>query len=329
MSMNSETTLKYISSKAMDSLSGGRCKNFENIWQLYKTNGKMYSTFKMDESYKIMMNNLPSFLLKVQTSHLPFYVLGTINDLRLIAVIEQSLEILEKSDDKKDRKHIHNILMQQLAHFGFSSSKDSYVTRQESRFEENYINTVENLLIEYTQPVASSDNIEVIEGEEDTDTLRAKSYTIFTGWESPRLSVREDEVAEYVNNKNSYDIWIREPISEICNMGTRFDKRSDMPDERLIRIIKTILYNAHNLYVSLSEVYKSLRPYEKAISETLVKENKKILNNAISECRKYFPNCFNVDWKYDSPFARIVLTKYSFDYCLIEPYSLYVENDTR
>lgn len=157
-----------------------------------------------------------------------------------------------------------------------------------------------------------------IEGDKKTDEpsdVPRAVYVVHENWKQPVQDLEENALTRYV--PGNYDIWIREPASEFYNRDHRLDKT---PDARLVRLLKTVLRQAHNDYIPLIDLYKSLWPQGDSarVSHTEARRRKDDIRHALSRCRKLFVDCLHCEWLYDEPFPRIVLQK-TFSYCFIEP----------
>ena len=149
---------------------------------------------------------------------------------------------------------------------------------------------------------------------------RQNPLIAYSGWKEPRTPLSPEDIEQFASRKGDFDIWVREPMEELYHRSHKLVEPNDYPDKRLIRLLKTILRNAHEDCITLQQMHQSLWPDVRGISVTQILANKKKIANAISEVNMYFSKCIKLRWLDDyDPFPRIILLKHSFSYCLMEP----------
>lgn len=321
--------VKTICAKVMDSISNGFSKYIDDLWNLYETDGWFLTSMSLDDAYSKLEHDLPPFVMKVSEDHRPFYLIGSINTLRAFTAIERTIEILKRTDKEWAEDIVSMVLHRQMVQFDFASldNEATVPSTGGERYTRCVVETGSQCIAAYYRDeVTKARNIKVTEPSRvDADSevrehkIMLKLFTVYTAWKTPGSPLEKNDLEEYLNKRSQYDIWIREPRAEICYRGAKFDSRRKFPDPRLIRVLKAILMRAHEECIPLIDLFKSLRPYETRVSETLVRSNKKQIANALSDCRSYFPNCLECTWNYDDPFSRMFLKKNSFTYCFIEP----------
>lgn len=305
-------------------------KCIDDIWYLYETDGWYLTSLNIDEAYSTLEHDLPPFVAQAPADLHPVILIGTINVLSVFMAIDRTIDVLMRLDREWVDGTVAKVLSGQLEQLGFAHTNDSTTAGSTSfeRTAKSLVVTGTKCIVTFYRDVIATGKMTINGGNDSPSTpgttikqprVIPEEFTVYSGWKPPESSLPLEGIEKYIERIGRYDIWIREPRSEVLHRGRTPAKSKGFPDPRLVRLLKVILMQAHRDCIPLIDLFKSLWPHESRVSELLVRSRKKQMANAVSECRRHFPNCLELTWHYDEPYSRIILKRQSFTYCFISP----------
>ena len=146
-------------------------------------------------------------------------------------------------------------------------------------------------------------------------------YTVYKNGETPLKGQRGDDIEKLVLKKNTFNIWIKEPI-EYCCLGKDVSKYLNATRRRLLKVI---LKYYHYGYVPLNLLYQAINKFPKDVDEMKdATSYLKLLRNELTASQKPFGPTFNPKekqkqgfWDFDNIVPNFEFRN-RFNYCFIE-----------